>query len=456
MAGRSALARKVNGVFFVRCEVCGFLDVSRLAFVEIASSVETLVEDIRASGLNVQMAFSSKHGCSLKCSSANWEAAPAAAKATMSQFILKGKNVTCISASLAALNVRLMDAANDTLLLSQQVLDGCLSFIRERIHVLQGLGEALSLLDLLQSFASTIAGSSEAPWTRPLFTSGDGPLAIQSGRHPVLEQRCLKDKSCAPFVANHTFLSEAASLVVVSGANTGGKSTYLRQCALLAILAHSGCYVPASFASIRLLDRILCVGTSGEDNEGCSSFTLECRELQAALSGSTKDSLILIDELGRSTSTADGFAIAFAACERLLAKGVLTLCASHLERLDELSHLYGGAKLAHLSLELGSSRLLFTHQLVEGGAVDRPHYGCLLARTCGFPATVVARADALVGQMERAAAESAISVSVEKGKKQTLYAVAQRLLALHKASSLSDEELRAALRRLQATAQAIA
>ena len=145
-----------------------------------------------------------------------------------------------------------------------------------------------------------------------------------------------------------------------------GKSTYLKQVALNAVLAHTGCYVAAEFASFRLLDRICSRLGSGDDTAAnASTFLLECRDLAHILRSATSRSLCIIDELGRATSTSDGFALAFAASEQLLATGAFTICATHMERLCELGALYAGSRHCHLRVVALNDRLQFVHELTE-------------------------------------------------------------------------------------------
>ena len=457
--GRAPFVRKTNVVFGVRTGVCGFLDVSRRAYCDTTEAIHALVtrynDELAAagSGLTFKAIFAPRRGFYLAAPAHEYEVAAPEAKAEFVQTQKKGRQVHVTSAELSALSVRLLDAANDSALLSQGVLDACFAMVREHLPSMTALSELLALLDVLVAFASTVSGSGRQ-WTRPLFSSADGPIAVQSGRHAV--QETLPQHAEVPFVANHTFLSNTASLVMVTGPNMSGKTCYLKQVGLLCVLAHAGCFVPAEFASFRLLDRIFSVsmtqGDALEDN--ASTFMVECRELQHALMSATRNSLVLVDELGRATSTADAFALCFAACEHLLSVGPLTLCVTHLQRLMDLAEIYPGVKCSHLRVSTSSRRLDFQYQLTEGASAERHHYGCVLARTSGLPASLVDKAEEIVATLERQNACALVSVSEEiVTTLQVIYTLAQRLLSLNDgADALDEATLRDTLRRLRAAA----
>ena len=310
---------------------------------------------------------------------------PPDVKRVFVQAVKKGRQYMVTTSELNGLNVRLLDATSDALTLSNMVLDGCTATVRDALPALSAFSEAVSLLDMVvNAFAMTVSGS-ERKYVRPQLTL-DGPVAIQNGRHPVACAQMHAEGRV--FVANSTFLTDASSFgahaallggsawparsrvgicaVVLTGCNMSGKSTYLKQVALNAVLAHTGCYVAAEFASFRLLDRICSRLGSGDDTAAnASTFLLECRDLAHILRSATSRSLCIIDELGRATSTSDGFALAFAASEHLLATGAFTICATHMERLCELGALYAGSRHCHLRVVALNDRLQFVHELTE-------------------------------------------------------------------------------------------
>ncbi len=456
VAGKAPFVTKTNCVFAVKTGVCGFLDVSRRAFCETTEAIHALVtsynDELAAAGssLALKATFAPRRGFFLRAPAHEYDAAPADSKRVFIQVQKKGRQYHLSSAELNALNVRLLDAANDSTLLSQSALDSCAAIVRDHLPALTALSEALSLLDLLLSFATFVAGCGRR-YVRPLFST-DGPIAVQNGRHPTLET--LPHYAESPFVANHAFLSDTSSLVFVAGPNMAGKTTFLKQVGALCILAHAGCFVPADFASFRVLDRIVCVSMSQTDmlEENASTFLVECRELQHALASATRDSLVLVDELGRATSTTDAFALAFAACEQLLSAGALTLCATHNERLLDMAHLFPGVKCSHLRVCTSNNRLDFAYQLAEGAPSERHHYGCALARSSGLPASLVDKAEAIVATLERKSASAAVNVEGLDAA-QGVYTIASRLMSLkHAVDGLDHDTLTDTLRRLRAAA----
>ncbi|CAN1259004.1 DNA mismatch repair protein MSH4 [Linum perenne] len=229
------------------------------------------------------------------------------------QVLKHGNNVHCSTLELASLNVRNKSAAGECYIRTEVCLEALVDAIREDVSALTLLAEALCLLDMIvNSFAHTISTKPSGQYVRPEFTN-DGPLAIDSGRHPILET--IHNE----FVPNNIFISEASNMVTVMGPNMSGKSTYLQQVCLIVILAQIGCYVPACFATIRVVDRIFTrMGSTDSLESNSSTFMTEMRETAFIMQNVSQRSLIVMDELGRATSSTDGFSIAWSCCEHLL------------------------------------------------------------------------------------------------------------------------------------------
>jgi DNA mismatch repair protein MutS len=214
-------------------------------------------------------------------------------------------------------------------------------------------------------------------------------LKIEGGRHPVVE-RCLKDES---FVANDTDMDmKSRRFMLLTGPNMGGKSTYMRQVAWIIWLAHTGCFVPAEFARIPLTKRLFTrVGAGDELASGRSTFMVEMMETAAILNQLEPRSLVIVDEIGRGTSTWDGLAIAWAVAEKLIdAKDVLTLFATHYHELTELPDDFEPAFNASVTVREWNGQVIFMHKVVEDAA-DRS-YGVSVAQLAGLPPDVVRRA----------------------------------------------------------------
>jgi DNA mismatch repair protein MutS len=244
----------------------------------------------------------------------------------------------------------------------------------------QDLAAALAELDALIALAEVAA---KHDYTRPEV--GDGEIHIDGGRHPVVE------RTQDAFVPNDTHLGEAARLAVVTGPNMSGKSTYMRQVALIQILAQMGSFVPAARAEVGVVDRVFTrVGASDDIAGGQSTFMIEMTELADILENATGDSLVLLDEVGRGTSTADGFAIARAITEYLHDEvGALTLFATHHHELTETATALPDATNCHFDATRAGGEVTFDHAVAPGPATAS--YGIEVARMAGVPDPVVER-----------------------------------------------------------------
>jgi len=358
------------------------------------------------------------------------------------QVVRHGKNVHCSSLELASLNVRNKSAAAECFRRTELCLEGLIDEIREDIGILTLLAEVLCLLDMIvNSFAHTISTKPVDRYTRPEFTD-DGPMAINVGRHPILET--LR----TDFVPNNIFLSEASNMVLVMGPNMSGKSTYLQQICLIVILAQIGCYVPAQFASLRVVDRIFTrIGNGDNVENNSSTFMTEMKETAFIMQNVTSKSLIVVDELGRATSSSDGLAIAWSCCEHLLSVKAYTIFATHMEGLSELATMYPNVKILHFEVNLRNDRLDFKFRLKDG--IRRvPHYGLQLARVAGLPASVIDTATNITSQITEQEMTRMDANCEEFKSLRMAYQVAQRLVCL-KYSNQGDEYIREELRKLK-------
>jgi len=254
---------------------------------------------------------------------------------------------------------------------------------------------SLGHIDTLLSLAKI---AFEGRFCRPeVDTSFD--IEIISGRHPVIEAA----KRSERFIPNDTYLSDKKTkMAVITGPNMGGKSTYIRQVALITILAQIGSFVPASHARIGIVDRLFSrIGASDDLTRGQSTFMVEMAETANILNNATERSLIILDEIGRGTSTCDGIAIAQAACERLITfypKGPKTLFATHFFELTDLEKTYPGVKNFHVAVDERSETIVFLRKIVEG-TCDKS-YGIHVAEIAGVPEAVVKRAKEILKQLE--------------------------------------------------------
>jgi DNA mismatch repair protein MutS len=269
---------------------------------------------------------------------------------------------------------------------------------------LRNTSAAIAQLDVLVNFARIAAARN---YSRPEFTEKAlgkkgkrGMLMIAGGRHPVIEK--LLEERGERFVPNDLFLDdEGQFLLVITGPNMGGKSTYLRQAALIAVMAQMGSFVPAAQAKLPLLDRIFTrIGASDNLARGRSTFLVEMSEVAAILNTATAASLVLLDEVGRGTSTFDGLSIAWAVVESLHGGArPRTLFATHYHELTELEQLLPGVKNVHVAVQEAGSEIVFLRR-VEPGSANKS-YGIEVARLAGLPGEVIARAREILRRHEQ-------------------------------------------------------
>jgi DNA mismatch repair protein MutS len=260
------------------------------------------------------------------------------------------------------------------------------------LQPIQRTADALGQLDVLAGFAETARLFN---YCRP-EVGEESVLEIREGRHPVLDQTLVE----ARFVPNDTQLAHQTQIALITGPNMAGKSTYIRQVALLALLAHTGSFVPAAQARIDLVDRIFTrIGASDDLSRGQSTFMVEMSETANILNNATAASLIILDEIGRGTSTFDGLSLAWAIVEHLHNQvGAKTLFATHYHELTELAGRLARLKNFNVAVRERRDQIVFLHKIVEGGA-DKS-YGIQVARLAGVPNPVIERAKVILGNLE--------------------------------------------------------
>ena len=286
--------------------------------------------------------------------------------------------------------------------------------IAKQVVRIQSTAKAVAKLDVMLSLA-TVAQKQQ--FVRPDINE-EGIIEIKEGRHPVIE----KMQSNGMFVSNDTLLDKADNRMnIITGPNMAGKSTYMRQVALIALMAQMGSYVPASSANIGISDRIFTrVGASDDLASGQSTFMVEMTEVANIIRNATKNSLIILDEIGRGTSTFDGLAIAWSVVEYISDKkliGAKTLFATHYHELTELEGKLEGVNNYCVCVKEQGEDIVFLRKIVKGGA-DKS-YGIQVAKLAGVPSEVLVRARELVEELSGAdiAKRAKEIVVAKKGKK---------------------------------------
>nr|WP_217273593.1 DNA mismatch repair protein MutS [Vibrio coralliilyticus] len=287
---------------------------------------------------------------------------------------------------------KVLNSKSKALALEKQLWEELFDLLMPHLEKLQNLASAISQIDVLQNLAER---ADSLDYCRPVMSQEPG-IHIQSGRHPVVEQ--VMDE---PFIANPIELNPQRKMLIITGPNMGGKSTYMRQTALIALMAHIGSYVPAESAQIGSIDRIFTrIGASDDLASGRSTFMVEMTETANILHNATTNSLVLMDEIGRGTSTYDGLSLAWASAEWLAKElGSMTLFATHYFELTELPNQIPHLANVHLDAVEHGDTIAFMHAVQEGAASKS--YGLAVAGLAGVPKSVIKNARAKLTQLEQ-------------------------------------------------------
>ncbi len=300
-------------------------------------------------------------------------------------------NERFISPQLKEKEDMILHAEENAIRIEKQLFAELTAEIRKSLAKLQKLSIVLAEIDCYAALAEI---SSRYGYVRPEFT--DDELKIESGRHPILDEM-MKDPK---YVANSVEMNKDESILLITGPNMGGKSTYMRQTALIIIMAQMGCYVPAKSCRMPVFDRIFTrIGASDDILSGQSTFMVEMTEANRALQEATSHSLILFDEIGRGTSTYDGMALAQAMIEYIAACiHAKTLFSTHYHELTTLTDSIGCVRNVHVVVKEENDKVTFLYK-IRDGAADRS-YGINVARLAGLPDAVLERARGLQKELE--------------------------------------------------------
>ncbi|MED3552100.1 DNA mismatch repair protein MutS [Cytobacillus praedii] len=287
----------------------------------------------------------------------------------------------------------ILQAEEKSVELEYELFTAVREHVKEFIPRLQALAKSISELDVLQCFATV---SEERHYVKPSFTK-ERRIVIKDGRHPVVE----KVMNAQEYVPNDCYMDAEREMLLITGPNMSGKSTYMRQIALTAILAQIGCYVPASEAIMPIFDQVFTrIGAADDLISGQSTFMVEMLEARNAIVNATQDSLILFDEIGRGTSTYDGMALAQAIIEYIHNRlGAKTLFSTHYHELTVLEEELQMVKNVHVSAIEQNGKVVFLHKIKEGAA-DKS-YGIHVAQLAELPAELITRANEILTKLEQ-------------------------------------------------------
>jgi DNA mismatch repair protein MutS len=349
-------------------------------------------ERTRTGIASLKVRFNNVFGYYIEISKANQHLAPPDYE--RKQTLVNAERFT--TPELKELERKVLDAEEKILDLEKTLFAEVRAFAATQAAAIRTTAAAVAALDVASALAEVAV---RHRYVRPRFADS-GEMRIVGGRHPVIEK--LAEREAGRFIPNDLYLNSASEFIaVITGPNMGGKSTYLRQAALIAILAQMGSFVPAEEALLPLIDRVFTrIGASDNLSRGRSTFMVEMTETAAILNTATPRSLIVLDEIGRGTATYDGLALAWAVIEhihhRIRAK---TLFATHYHELTELAEQLEGVRNLRVSVKEAGDQIIFLRK-VEPGAADRS-YGIEVARLAALPSSVIERAREVLALHER-------------------------------------------------------
>jgi DNA mismatch repair protein MutS len=341
---------------------------------------------------SLKVRFNNVFGYYIEISKANQHLAPADYE--RKQTLVNAERFT--TPELKDYERKVLDAEDKILTLEKELFAEVRKFAAAHAQRIRATAAAVAEIDVTAALAQVAA---ENRYARPTF-SENGEMRIMAGRHPVIER--LEQQEAGRFIPNDLYLNADTDLIaIITGPNMGGKSTYLRQAALIAILAQMGSFVPADSASLPLIDRIFTrIGASDNLARGRSTFMVEMTETAVILNTATPRSFIVLDEIGRGTATYDGLALAWAVVEHIHSRTrAKTLFATHYHELTELAEQLDGIRNLSVSVKEAGDRIIFLRK-VEPGKADRS-YGIEVARLAGLPLRVIERANEVLRLHER-------------------------------------------------------
>ena len=300
-----------------------------------------------------------------------------------------------ITQDLKNLEGRILGAKDRAVALEYKIFDSIRKEVATHLNRIQQTAKAIATLDVITSLANV---ASDNRYIRPEVNLSDN-IILKDSRHPVVE--CLLKK--VPFVPNDVYLNCNSNRVsIITGPNMAGKSTYMRQVALIVLMAQIGSFVPASFAEIGIVDSIFTrVGASDDLASGQSTFMVEMSEVAHIVTNATSKSLLILDEIGRGTSTFDGMSIARAVLEYVVDKkklGAKTLFATHYHELTVMDKFIEGVNNYNIAVKKQGDDITFLRRIVPGGADDS--YGIEVAKLAGIPDTIIKRAKEILAELE--------------------------------------------------------
>ncbi|MEE6494700.1 hypothetical protein FKM82_001853 [Ascaphus truei] len=441
---KGCLNMRTQKCYAVKPNINEFLDIARRTYAEIVDDIAGIIAQLSEKhNLPLKTSFSTARGFFIQMS-IEGTVLPNGQLPTEFIKVTRMKNAySFTSADLIKMNERCQESLREIYHMSYLVVCKLLSEIYEHIHCLYKLSDTVSMLDMLLSFAHACTLSD---YVRPEFTD---TLAIKQGWHPILEKISLEKP-----VPNNTYITEGSNFVIITGPNMSGKSTYLKQVAMCQIMSQIGSYVPAEYSSFRIAEQIFTrIGVDDDIETNSSTFMKEMKEVTYILQNANEKSVIIIDELGRGTSTEEGIGICYAVCEHLLGIKAFTLFATHFLELCHLGTLYPNVENNHFEVQhkrasTGNKDSISYTYLLSKGHTKEKNYGLKAAEVSSLPPPILKDAKDISSQVANKILQKQRSTP-ESLKQRALYHLATRLVQTARNSCLDSDSLRLFLTRLK-------
>ncbi|KAJ5887613.1 hypothetical protein N7495_007654 [Penicillium taxi] len=425
-------------IYCVKTGVNSLLDVARQAYKEANADAVELVEKLGEScNLVLDLKYDNARQYYICIPTADHEPLPD----VFINVYRKKNRVECQTLGLVKLNQKITDAHSEVISLSDQTIQELLRDVCSEVSGLFRISEAIAMLDMLAGFAQL---ATSYDYICPELTA---TLAIKSGRHPIRE-KIQKNK----FIPNDAYAAPQSRFQIITGCNMSGKSTYIRTIALMTVMAHTGCFVPAQYASFPIVHQLFArVATTNDLDSNVSTFAAEMREMAFILRHIQPGGMVLVDEIGRGTSPIDGLAIAVALAEALLASNALVWFVTHFHDLARILSERSGVMNFHLAANIApdAAKMTMSYRIAEGPVPDR-RYGLTLAKLVDLPASVMVFANDVSEKMDQIAQrQNAPSRTVVIAQKRKLLLALREQLIIAQDGTMDDESLRNWLKGLQ-------
>jgi DNA mismatch repair protein MSH4 len=425
--------------YAVRSGVNGLLDVARQTYKEAMTDTLQHITDLSEEhGLSLQTKFDNVRQFYLRLNAE--DLTQRNLPAVFINVFRKKDKVECQTMDILKGNQKISDATTEVILMSDKVVQDLIGNVREHMGSLFKICEGIAMLDMIASFAQLVTSQD---YVRPQLSD---TLAIRAGRHPIREKI-----QNTKFIPNDIYATQQKRFQIVTGCNMSGKSTYIRSVAMISVMAQIGSFVPAQYATFPII-RQLFARISLDDNieANVSTFAAEMREAAFILRNIDGQSMAIVDELGRGTSTRDGLAIAIAIAEALVQSRALVWFATHFRDLANIMAERNGVVNLHLAVEHSDQDKMEMLYRISSGAVQEEHYGLKLAKVIPLPADVIEHAELVSATLEQnTKKKKEMSIGVIVARKRKLLLNLKEHLIQAKNGSMSDVDLTQWLRDLQ-------